>query len=128
MNAVDSEYRKNLSDESRRLYQIEKSIIAKKGSVLNRFGTGNLDTLKIEGIRDHLLNFHNENYSSNIMTLSLVGNHSLDYLQELAVANFDEVENKNLIQPDYSDEVTHCKENGLAHVFKIVPEKDLKTL
>jgi secreted Zn-dependent insulinase-like peptidase len=80
MNAVDSEFRKNLSDESRRLYQIEKSIISKQGSVLNRFSTGNLETLKIDGIRDHLLKFHKENYSSNIMTLSIVGNHSLDYL------------------------------------------------
>jgi insulysin len=29
MNAVDSEYKKNLSDESRRLSQIEKSEIVK---------------------------------------------------------------------------------------------------
>jgi insulysin len=45
MNAVDSEYKKNLSDDSRRMSQIEKSEIVKKGSILNRFSTGGLETL-----------------------------------------------------------------------------------
>lgn len=58
MNAVDSEYRKNLSDDGRRNFQIIKSIISKKGSVLNRFSTGSIDTLNIPTIREDLLKFH----------------------------------------------------------------------
>jgi len=38
------------------------------------------------------------------MSLCLVGNHSIDYLQDLAVANFSGVENKNLQKIDYSNE------------------------
>lgn len=85
MNAVDSEFRKNLSSDSRRLSQVEKSFIARKGSVLNRFSTGNLETLKVKGIRDYLLKFHLDHYSSNLMSLCMVGNHSLDRLEEIAV-------------------------------------------
>jgi insulysin len=85
MNAVDSEFRKNLSSDSRRLSQIEKSFIARKGCVLNRFSTGNLETLKVDGIRNYLLKFHLDHYSSNLMSLCMVGNHSLDRLQEIAV-------------------------------------------
>jgi insulysin len=88
MNAVDSEFRKNLSDESRRIFQLEKSIIAKTGSALNRFSTGNLQTLNLPGIRDLLIKFHGDFYSANIMTLCLVGNYKLDELQDLALSNF----------------------------------------
>ena len=40
INAVDNEFRKNLSVEGRALYAIEKNHIAKPGSILDRFGTG----------------------------------------------------------------------------------------
>jgi insulysin len=128
MNAVDSEFRKNLSDEGRRIFQLEKSIIAKKGSVLNRFSTGNLQTLNLPGIRDHLIKFHTQYYSSNIMTLCLVGNYQLDELQEFALTNFGSVHNKNVQGQDFSNEVTFSSENGLGHIYFVVPEKDNKLL
>jgi insulysin len=78
MNAVDSEYKKNLSDDTRRLQQIEKSEVVKKGSILNRFSTGSLETLRIPSIREDLLKFHSDYYSANIMNLVMVGRHSLD--------------------------------------------------
>jgi insulysin len=81
MNAVDSEYKKNLSEDSRRLTQIEKSEIVIKGSILNRFSTGGLETLKIPSIREDLLKFHADYYSSNIMSLVIVGKHSLEDLE-----------------------------------------------
>ena len=51
MNAVDSEFKKNLSNEARRVIQIEKSIMAAEGSRLKRFSTGNLESLKVPNIR-----------------------------------------------------------------------------
>jgi len=55
MNAVDSEFQKNVSNDARRLFQIEKSHISKQGGVLNRFSTGNLETLNLPNIREQLL-------------------------------------------------------------------------
>ena len=43
-----------------------------------------------------LLNFHKEHYSANLMTVSLAGAYSLDVLQEMALNNFGDIENKNL--------------------------------
>lgn len=88
MNAVDSEYRKNLSNEARRLFQLEKSIISKPGCVINRFTTGSLETLQVDGIRDALKKFYAEEYSSNLMNLCLVGNHPIDTLEQIARDNF----------------------------------------
>lgn len=42
MNAVDNEYKKNLSDDGRRIYQIFRAELAVEGSPLPRFGTGSL--------------------------------------------------------------------------------------
>jgi insulysin len=127
MNAVESEYKKNLSEDSRRLFQIEKSEIVRKGSILNRFSTGGLETLKIPSIREDLLAFHEKHYSSNIMNLVIVGRHSLEDLEKLAIDNFSEVANKNVILPDFSKEVVY-DDQSMGHVFKIVPNKNIKRL
>lgn len=58
----------------------------------------------------------------------MVGNHNLDRLEEIAVENFNDVVDKNLIQTDYKDEITFNQENGLGHIFKIIPLKDVKSL
>jgi insulysin len=94
MNAVDSEYKKNLSEDSRRILQVEKSEIVSKGSILNRFSTGGLETLQIPTIREDLLKFHKDYYSANLMNLVMIGRHSLDDLEKLAIENFSEVEDK----------------------------------
>jgi len=73
MNAVDSEFKKNLSNESRARTQIEKHHAVIPGSILNRFSTGSLESLKVPGIMDELRKFYNANYSSNLMSLVLVG-------------------------------------------------------
>ena len=39
---------------------------------------GNLESLKQDGIRESLLNFHRTWYSSNIMNLVLYGKHSIE--------------------------------------------------
>ena len=62
------------------------------------------------------------------MSLCLVGNQSLDQLQAFAEEHFHDIENKNIQKPDFSNEKIYDSENGLGHVIKIVPEKDLKSL
>jgi insulysin len=127
MNAVDSEYKKNLSDDSRRMFQIEKSEIVRKGSILNRFSTGGLETLKIPTIREDLLKFHDQHYSSNIMNLVMVGRHSIEDLEKLAVENFTDIVDKNVELRDFTPEIVY-DETSMGHVFKIVPNKNIKRL
>lgn len=133
MKAVDSEYKKNLSDEGRRLFQFVKSVVAKEGSPLSRFSTGSLETLNIPTIREDLLQFHQKYYSSNIMNLVLVGKESIDKLQQMAIDNFKDVENKHTAMRDFSlDEhgnpAVVFDERSLGHFYRLVPNKNLKKL
>ena len=66
LNAIDNEYKKNLSNEARATYQIEKSYISVPGSPLNRFSCGNLETLKVPNIIEELKEFYHSNYSMPI--------------------------------------------------------------
>jgi insulysin len=79
--------------------------LAVPGSTLNRFSTGNLETLKVPNLMEELQSFYKSNYSSNLMNLVLVGRADLDSLQEFAVSNFSEVENRDLPYKDFSGHV-----------------------
>lgn len=78
INAVDSENQKNLKSDAWRLDQLEKAQ-AREDHPYSKFGTGNLDTLKTEpeklglSVREELLRFHTKYYSSNLMSLVLLG-------------------------------------------------------
>ena len=87
INQIESEFKKNYNSELRRVIQIEKTEISAPGSALHRFATGNRESLIDEpakkgiNIRDSLLKYHGENYSSNLMSVCIVGSQSLDELQ-----------------------------------------------
>jgi insulysin len=101
LQAVDNENTKNLQADNWRTYQLLKSL-AHPNHPLNKFSTGNLETLKTIpdqlgiNLRERLLQFHQEHYSANLMTLVLYGNQSLDQLQHWAEEKFTPIVNKNL--------------------------------
>jgi secreted Zn-dependent insulinase-like peptidase len=61
------------------------------------------------------------------MNLVIVSKHSLEDLEKLAVENFSEVVNKNAELQDFSKEIIY-DESSLGHIFKVVPEENLKRL
>lgn len=128
MNAVDNEFKKNLSNEARGTTQIEKSHLSVPGSLLNRFQTGNLETLQREGIMDDLKEFYFANYSSNLMNLVLIGRQSLDELEHLAVQNFKDIEDRNLPDRDFSNEVVFDAKHSYKKLVKVIPGKEVKSL
>ncbi|KNC46818.1 uncharacterized protein AMSG_03249 [Thecamonas trahens ATCC 50062] len=83
VKAVDSENSKNLTSNSRRLYQLIKST-AKADYAFAHFGTGNLETLATApdaagiDVRAALLDFHAKYYSANLMRMCLVSPLPLD--------------------------------------------------
>lgn len=92
-------------------------------SVLNRFNCGNLESLKQEGIREALLNFHKTWYSSNIMKLCVTGRHDIDKLEEMARQLFSQVADKEVKVPDLSKPAPYDERN-LGHFYRFVPVKD----
>lgn len=79
---MNSEHEKNLSSDVWRIKQVHRHL-AKPGHAYKKFGSGNKATLyeipkqqNIE-IREELLKFHKEWYSSNIMSLAVIGKGSI---------------------------------------------------
>ncbi|XP_059471054.1 insulin-degrading enzyme isoform X2 [Neocloeon triangulifer] len=131
VNAVNSEHEKNLANDSWRLAQLEQSSSI-EGHPYTKFGTGNKDTLetipKSKGIdvRQELLKFHKTYYSSNIMSLVILGKDPLDELQETAENLFGPIVNKNVDLPKWPGNPfgpEQLTKKGLA-----VPIKDWRSL
>ena len=54
-------------------------------------------------VRDELLKFHAKYYSSNIMTLCVLGSQPLEELKRIVVEKFSGIVNKEVEVPRYSD-------------------------
>ncbi len=94
IRAVDSEHSKNIPNDFRRVFQVEREAY-EPGHPARHFSTGNLDTLG--GVsREELLRFYRTQYSANRMTLAVASRHSLDTLQRWVVPRFVLVANRNL--------------------------------
>ena len=128
VNAVDNEYKRNLSCEYSAFYQIMLNHIAVPGSIFDRFGTGCKETLEVEGILDELRLFYERNYSSNLMSLVIVSRASLDELEAMTVKHFKDVQNRELPLIDHSSDVVFDKQHSFQKVFKVVPSKEYRQL
>ena len=128
--AVDSENQKNLQVDGWRMNQLDKST-SHHDHPYSKFGTGNLKTLQTEpeklglNVRDELLKFHTQYYSSNLMTLCLLGKESLDELQSYAVDMFSAVPNKNLDHINFGAD-PYLRDG--TYVYHVTPVQDLRQL
>ncbi|MCY9828048.1 insulinase family protein [Vibrio chagasii] len=96
--AVDSEYKMKLNDDARRLYQVTKELV-NHNHPFSKFSVGNIDTLGDRNgvtIREEILTFHQQQYSADLMTLTLSGNQSLDEMQSWVDERFSSIPNHNL--------------------------------
>ncbi|MEH0758340.1 insulinase family protein [Vibrio sp. 16] len=126
--AVDSEYKLKLNDDSRRLYQVNKEVI-NQAHPFSKFSVGNLETLGDRGgksIRDEIIDFHYSHYSADLMTLAIIGPQELDELQALCEEMFNDIPNHQLagkkIDAEYSDA------DSTAISVHVEPIKDLRKL
>ncbi|XP_049939528.1 insulin-degrading enzyme [Schistocerca serialis cubense] len=131
VNAVNSEHEKNISNDSWRLDQLDKST-AKQEHPYSKFGTGNkytLDTVPKEkgiNVREELLKFHETWYSSNIMSLSVLGKENLDELEKMTCELFSNVKNKSVVAPQWPEHPFGNKQVQMRGY--IVPVKDIRNL
>lgn len=92
-NAVDSEYKAKLQDESRRNTQALKTLINPKHP-FSHFTVGSLDTLKDQPnnpLRKQLLTLYKENYFSENMALVMVANLPYNQMATLARQYFSDI-------------------------------------
>lgn len=128
VNAVNSEHEKNVASDGWRLNQLEK-MLADEEHDYHKFGSGNKDTLGEgkDGVREALLKFHSTYYSSNIMTLAVLSQHSLEDLETMVVGLFSGVEDKNVSIPNWAN-VTHPFTKNAGSWTEAVPVKDFRSL
>lgn len=103
LNAVDSEFEKNLESDSWRGYRMF-AIHTLEGHPEHSFNIGNKDSLK-NATREQLIDFYHTYYSANQMALSLVSTHSLDQMEAWVRDKFSAVKNNGRealrYPPDY---------------------------
>lgn len=124
MNAVHSEHQKNLESDSRRKWQVQRSFY-REDHPANTFATGSLETLQ-EINREELLDFYQNQYSANRMSLTLLGNTSLDDLEESARLYFAPIADKEL--PPATYDPVYLREQQTFRLISIEPIKELHSL
>ena len=77
-------------------------------------------------VRDELLKFHAKYYSSNIMTLAVLGSQPVEELKRIVVDKFSDILNKEVEIPPYS-EGPYLAEHLQVRV-DVVPVKDVSSL
>ena len=77
-------------------------------------------------VREELLKFHAKYYSSNIMTLCVLGRQSVEELERMVVGMFGGIVNKGVEVPRYSE--GPYLEEHLKIQVDIVPVKDKRSL
>lgn len=126
IEAVNSEYQKNVDQDSWRIEQVLQTI-ANSEHDYSKFNIGNLETLrdapaaKGVNIRDALLEFYKNHYSANLMCLVVLGKESIDELKRMVVNMFSPIKNNKFNHRVYTEHP--FDENCLQKVVKIVPVK-----
>ena len=126
--AVDSEYRLKLNDDMRRLYQVHKEII-NPAHPFAKFSVGNRDTLEDRNgtsIRNEILDFYQQNYSADLMSLTIVDHRELDELEALVEEKFGSIRNQNLQGKTISVPFTTENETGI--MVQVEPVKETRKL
>ncbi|GAA5854680.1 hypothetical protein JCM5353_000824 [Sporobolomyces roseus] len=100
LNAVDSEFRRNLQLDVRRLFQLGKAT-SDPGHAYRKFGTGSKESLGVKDVRDRLLTWYGEHYSANLMKLVVVGNQTLDELTDIVAREYSAIPNSNRQRPEF---------------------------
>ena len=123
LNAIDSEFSKEKTDDEWRICQLFKSELAKDSPFTN-FATGNKQTLSHPDIRDRLLRMYNKYYSSEVMYLIVYSKLPLDNSIKLVEDYFSLVpKRENYVFPRF-DKIKPYNKDILGYFYKIVPVKD----
>ena len=101
---IHSEYQSRKKNEHRRLMDVQKRWL-NKAHPFSRFSIGSLDTLRDRddaSARETLIKFYNQYYSANIMALTVLGRESLDELEQMVVARFAQIPDRDATAPIFT--------------------------
>ena len=133
LNAIQSEFEGKLNWDAYKPSHVNRET-CDQSHAFSRFKAGNKKTLKEEpeangiDVRQRLIEFYTQHYSSNVMSLCVLGKHSLDELYEMVVERlpFGQIPNRKIKLKSYYENLAdhHFKREHLQKEIHIVPEKD----
>ena len=133
-NAVNAEYQAGLKNEFRRSLAVLREVINPQHP-FSRFSVGNLATLNSHNaaVRNDLLMFYRKHYFAENMALSVLGRQTLDELEMMVRAKFDEVPmfsvfNGDAEIPSYQINSPFLNDAKLPLWVSIKPEKNKRSL
>lgn len=127
-HAVHSEFMAKIKDDQRKSLEVFRDLV-NPAHPFSQFSVGNLNTLSDRDglpIREELMQFYQRYYSSNIMTLAVVGPQSLDQLKAMVVERFSQVPNRHVVEEPIS--LPLFVDGRLPELVYIKPEKRLRSL
>jgi len=124
VNAVHSEFQKNLENDGWREFALRNSIY-RPGHPARSFNIGSRETLK-GTTREELLAFHQRYYSANRMTLALTGPASLDQLEAWARRYFMAVPDNQRAELRYP--IDYLPPKAALRVLRMEPVTDLRRM
>lgn len=130
VNAVHSEYKKNIKDDGRRVYQVIKHL-SNAQHPFCRFGTGNLESLlngdkSASRLANKLKGFYQKYYLAGAMQLVVLGKESLEQLEKLVKMQFSGIKKGENDRRAYQDiPIINAK---LPRIIKIETIKSLREL
>lgn len=127
-NAVHSEYTSKIKDDYRKAIDVFKGII-NPDHPFSKFTVGNLETLSASNgvsLRDQLLKFYAQYYSSSTMSLVVLSKEPLDELESMVRSKFTAVPNNGNIVKAIDTALFAAEQLPL--MVEIQPEKELRTL
>ena len=124
VNAVNSEYQKNLENDDWREYALRNAVV-REGHPARSFNIGSTETLK-GTTREELLAFHQRYYSANRMTLALTGPMGLEKLEAWARTFFAPV--PDLKRPELRYPPDFLPPKPALRLLRMEPVKDLRRM
>ncbi|XP_022698706.1 nardilysin-like isoform X2 [Varroa jacobsoni] len=130
--AVESEFQLEQVSDIRRAKEV-LARLAGDDHPMGRFVWGNISTLK-DGprekglnIRNELINFYNNYYSADVMTLCVQSKHTLDELEQFVRASFSPVPRQKRTPIEYPKELPLKDNQNFCKLFKILPVNRILT-
>jgi len=124
INAVNSEFQKNLEHDYWRMRQIKRAIYDSLHPT-NHFEIGSKETLEMVD-REVLLDFHKKYYSANQMSLALLSKFSIKEMENWARKYFSAINNNNAKDIEYHP--VYLSEKETLRLIRVKPVKDKKEL
>ncbi|WP_020407664.1 insulinase family protein [Hahella ganghwensis] len=124
-NAVHSEYTSKIMDDGRRFFAVVKQAV-NQDHPMAKFAVGNLDTLadrEGSAVKDDLLKFYEEHYSSDHMKLVVYGKDDLDTLESTVRAKFSAIKKRDVKEESPRPPVFSNEEGPKLVSIKPVKEK-----